>query len=51
MPPDTTGRLNDADVDRLVRFADRKNAAFSKPVTVDGVTAPVHEEGLAKLIN
>lgn len=45
VPPDATGRLNDADVDRLVRFADRKNAAFSKPVTVDGVTAPLHEEG------
>ena len=45
VPPDTTGRINDADVDRLVRFADRKNAAFSMQVPVDSVTAPQHEEG------
>ncbi len=45
VPPDKTGRINDADVEKLVRFADRKNAAFSKPVAVDGVTAPEHEAG------
>lgn len=45
VPPDVTGRINDADVDKLVRFRDRVEAAFSKPVPIDGATAPEHEAG------
>ncbi len=45
VPPDTTGRINDKDVARLVRFGDAINKAFSKPVHIDKITAPQHEGG------
>ena len=45
VPPDVTGRINDRDVEKLVRFRDRIDAAFSKPVPIDGATAPEHEAG------
>ena len=45
VPPDVAGRINDRDVEKLVRFRDRIDAAFSKPVPIDGATAPEHEAG------
>lgn len=43
VPPDTTGRINDVDVDKLVKLGDRIRSAFAKPVDVIAIDAPPHE--------
>lgn len=43
VPPDKTGRINDVDVARLIKFGDRIRADFSSPVSIDKITAPEHE--------
>ncbi len=45
VPPDKTGRINDRDVDRLVKFSDKIKKAFSKQVNIVNVTAPTYEAG------
>lgn len=45
VPPDRSGRINDVDVDRLVKFGDRVRYAFSKQVSIVKIDAPEHEDG------
>ena len=43
VPPDRQGRINDADVDKLVKLGDRIRSAFATPVDVVSIEAPPHE--------
>lgn len=43
VPPDTAGRINDADVDKLLKFGEKIETAFSKPISIKDITAPKHE--------
>lgn len=43
VPPDTSGRINDADVAKLLKFGEKIETAFSKPIVVKEITAPKHE--------
>ena len=43
VPPDRQGRINDADVDKLVKMGDRIRSAFATPVDVVSIEAPPHE--------
>lgn len=43
VPPDTTGRINDADVAKLLKFSEKISVAFSKPLSIKEITAPKHE--------
>ncbi len=45
VPPDTTGRINDVDVDKLVKFSHRIKSAFSKPIPISKIEAPEHDGG------
>lgn len=45
VPPDRSGRINDVDVDRLVKLGDAINLAFSKPISIAKIDAPEHEDG------
>lgn len=50
VPPDKTGRINDVDVDRLVKLGDRIRSIFSKIVPISKIVAPEHE-GANKIRN
>ncbi len=50
VPVDKTGRVNDKDVSRLIKFGDRIKKDFSVPVLIKDITAPRHE-GANKIRN
>lgn len=43
VPVDTTGRINDRDVDVLVKLGDRIRLMFARPINISKITAPEHE--------
>ena len=43
VPVDKTGRINDKDVSRLIKFGDRIKKDFSTPALIKDITAPEHE--------
>ena len=45
VPPDTTGRICDVDVARIIKLGNRINSMFSRQVSIDSITAPEHENG------
>ena len=50
VPPDRSGRINDVDVERLVKLGDTIKSLYSKQISITKITAPEHE-GANKIRN